>query len=162
MRLSEQIASQLHEKWRQTRLSNGVYEPRWKKVKDAGFAERAKMNIGGGNLRTNDNGEVEIDIANTSYFDLSPDWQAENKAAGEVIERIILSGKDYTLDEVGEIIHSEWLKRNDWAKDDPILSQPFAKLPVSEQRKDLEQYEVGLAAYEEMVKENKNAQVEHE
>ena len=48
MLISEIIASRLYEKWRQTRLSNGIYEPRWKKVKDAGFVEKVKMNIGGG------------------------------------------------------------------------------------------------------------------
>ena len=32
---AKEIAAELHEDWRKTRLtSDGIYEPRWKKIKD--------------------------------------------------------------------------------------------------------------------------------
>lgn len=98
-------------------------------------------------VRINENGEYEIDIANTCYFNLSKDWQEENRLAGEVVARLVESGKDYTDAEVGEIIHNEWLARNSWAKDGE-LGVPFAELPADEQEKDLVQYRIAKAMAE--------------
>lgn len=142
--LSELVAFELHEAWRRPRLrEDGTYEPRWKKIKDEVFVEEMKKS--GETLpdyiRVNENGEYEIDIANTCYFNLSKDWQEENRLAGEVVARLVESGKDYTEAEVGEIIHSEWLARNSWAKDGE-LGVSFAELPADEQEKDLVQYRI--------------------
>lgn len=141
MTLQETVAFELHEAWRRPRaLGDGTYEPRWKKIKDENYVARF-----GGKLpayvRVTETGEYEIDIANACYSQLSSDWQAENKAAAEVVAKIIESGKQLTEAEVGEIIHSAWLERNSWAKDGE-LGVPFAELPVEEQEKDLVQYRI--------------------
>ena len=40
-------------------------------------------------IRVNADGSVEINIANCTYENLSPAWQAENKAAAEVVADIL-------------------------------------------------------------------------
>ena len=150
MKLAEQIASKLHEDWRKTRLTEtGVYEPRWKKVKDESFILKLDLENLPANVRINE-GVVEIDIANSTYQQLSADWQAENKAAAEVVAEVLESDKDYSIDEVGEIIHTEWLKRNDWAKGGE-LDVPFVDLPKNEQNKDLAQYYIGIETMEQIL-----------
>ncbi len=154
MDLGTRIAARLHEEWRETRKkADGTYEPRWKKVTDKKFVAGLDVRNLPPYLRLDDHHFVEIDIANTPYEKLSPDWQAENKAAGKVVAEIIESKKLYSRDEIGTIIHDEWLKRNSWAKSDPILGKDFIDLPEDEQDKDLVQYDIGIEAYQEMLKE---------
>lgn len=143
MTLADTVAFELHEAWRRPRLqADGTYEPRWKKIKDEVFVENIKkadkMPI---YVRVNEAGEYEIDIANACYFQLSEDWKGENKAAAEVVAKMVESGKDYTDAEAGDIIHKAWLERNSWAKDGE-LGVPFTELPVDEQEKDLVQYRI--------------------
>lgn len=146
MKFSEQIASELHEVWRKTRLrQDGSYEPRWKKVKDIEFVKNLDLANLPETIRITPENDLEIDIANTSYQDLSEDWKAENKAAGEVVANLLSSDIKYSRSEIGQIIHSEWLKRNKWATNDPVLSLPFDQLPEEEQKKDLNQYDIGVA-----------------
>lgn len=141
-----QLASAFHEDWRKTRL-RGAFEPRWKKIKDNSFVERLDENNLPANVRKTDNG-FEIDIANSSYGQLSRDWCEENFEAATVVMRILISDKKYTLDEVGSIIHDAWLERNEWAKGGE-LDVPFEKLPKEEQDKDLRQYEIALKLEQE-------------
>lgn len=145
--LANKIASQLHEDWRKTRLrEDGTYEPRWKATKSANFDANLDRDNLPTYIRVNEDGSVEIDIANCSYENLSPAWQAENKAAAEVVADILAReahGERFSLDEVGAIIHDQWLLRNDWAKGGD-LDKPFADLPKVEQDKDLDQYRIGL------------------
>ena len=143
--LAEDLAYALHEEWRKTRLkADGSYEPRWKKIKDDNYIKDLNKKDLPSYVRKNEEGIWEIDIANAGYTQLSADWQAENKAAAEVVAQIIESGKNYSREEIGDIIHNAWLERNSWAKDDPVLGLPFAKLPKEEQDKDLVQYDTGL------------------
>jgi len=90
-------------------------------------------------------------------------WQAENKAAAEVIVGILeregsevdLSDAE-TYDRVGEEIHTAWVERNSWQRGavikdregNPVLNKQgeevrygdaFAKLPEVEQEKDISQ-----------------------
>jgi hypothetical protein len=148
MELSENIAFELHEEWRKTRLKeDGSYDPRWKAIKDKEFASKLEGQVLPSYIRKNETGVYEIDIANAHYNQLSPDWQAENKAAGKVVAQIIESGKRLTRSQVGNIIHNAWLERNAWAKDGE-LGVPFDKLPKNEQDKDIAQFEVALKVYE--------------
>ena len=79
MDLEIKIASELHEDWRKTRLNeDGSFEPRWKKVKDEEFVSNLEPEKLPKNVRAVEDG-YEIDIANSSYEELSPDWQEENK-----------------------------------------------------------------------------------
>ena len=143
MNLSEDVAFALHEQWRQTRLQgDGSYEPRWKKIKDEAFISKFEGVELPRYVRKGENG-YEIDIANACYLQLSSDWQNENKAAAEVVAKIVESGAQLSKDEIGEIIHNAWLERNPWAKDGE-LGVPFAKLPKEEQDKDMVQYDVAL------------------
>ncbi len=151
MKLSEKIASALHEDWRKTmQQGDSVYEPRWKKVKDLTFVEALDFSNLPHNVRIIDNDNVEIDIANSTYFELSEDWKAENKAAAEVVASIVESGKELSREEAGEIIHDEWLKRNNWAKDDPVLGKSFSELPFEEQEKDIKQLKIAKEIFEKM------------
>jgi 2'-5' RNA ligase len=136
---SAKIANALHEDWRKTRKqADGTFEPRVKKTKDQKWIDAHDSD--------------EVDIANTSYDDLPGDWQAENKAAGEVVQRI-LKQRGGTVDlsdektrlEVGEEIHKAWLSRNDWAAGGD-LDVPFAELPKDEQDKDTDQIKVAMRA----------------
>ena len=126
------LASEFHEDWRKTRLDlDGNFEPRIKSTKDEVWIAA--------------HGTNEVDIANSTYAELPEDWQAENKAAAEVIVDIIddadglLSLEDPEVRNiVGERIHAAWLSRNEWAKGGE-LDVPFADLPIDEQNKDLNQ-----------------------
>ena len=143
MKLSDDVAFVLHEQWRQTRLKkDGSYEPRWKTIKDPDFIAKFDENDLPSYVRNTKNG-YEIDIANACFSQLSADWQNENKAAAEVVAKIVESGEQLSRDEIGEIIHNAWLERNSWAKDGE-LGVPFAKLTKEEQDKDMAQYDIAL------------------
>ena len=152
---AKEIAAELHEDWRKTRLtSDGIYEPRWKKIKDEEFIKNLPENLPE-YIRVNE-GVYEIDIANCSYNMLSADWQAENKAAGEVVAKILKMqriGAKLTIEEIGSFIHNEWLKRNEWAKGGE-LDVPFTELSKEEQDKDLNQYYIGVSKAAELKKES--------
>jgi len=132
------LASALHEDWRKTRLQeDGTFEPRVKPTTDE--------------MWISIHGTDQVDIANTEYVDLPEDWQAENKAAAEVIVGILyespeaqdLSDEEH-INMVGEKIHTAWLARNDWAKGGD-LDVPFKDLPADEQAKDINQLKIALS-----------------
>ena len=144
MEFSESIAFTLHEEWRRTRLKeDGTYEPRWKTINDKDFVANIKKDALPSYLRAVGDGSYEIDIANACYTQLSADWQSENKAAAEVVAKMVESGKKMSKDEVGSVIHGAWLERNSWAKDGP-LGVSFSELSKEEQYKDLRQYYVAV------------------
>jgi len=118
------------------------------------------------NIRVVD-GKYEIDIANSTYNQLSPDWQYENKEAGKVASELVIRGQRQYVsihnqvcwnssygeyldrEQVGNKIHNEWLKRNTWAKGGE-LDVPFKDLPPHEQAKDIDQYKIAYAIFEKM------------
>jgi len=142
-----EIGSQLHEDWRKTRLNeDGTYEPRWKKVKDENFDFDESSTC-----RKNEDGTIEIDIANRSFSELSSDWQYENLEAGKIVAQMVGDKTELTdeeRDEMASKIHDEWLKRNDWVFDEnygnPAQAVPFADLSEEEKDKDREQLKFGL------------------
>ena len=128
----DKLAGALHEDWRKTRLQeDGSFEPRVKPTKDEAWIAA--------------NGTDQVDIANTAYDSLPSDWQAENKAASEVVVGMMMD-KDARIDledpeqrsSVGSIIHAAWMSRNEWAKGGE-LDVPFDQLPPAEQAKDIDQ-----------------------
>ena len=144
---SKDVAFEAHERWRLTRLkSDGTYDPRWKAIKDQKFAANLDGKKLPSYIRKSENG-YEIDIANASFKQLSPDWQKENLEGAEVAVNIIIRDKNLTKDEIGDIIHNAWLERNPWAKDGP-LGVPYSELPKDEQEKDLEFYYIALTMIE--------------
>lgn len=133
------LAGVFHENWRETRLlPDGSYDPRMKQTTDQEWASK--------------HGVAEVDIANTVYDDLPSDWQAENKAAAEVIIDIVESygsidlSNPETYNQVGEEIHQAWLERNSWARGGE-LDVPFGELPENEQQKDISQMEIALTLF---------------
>lgn len=134
------LASTFHENWRKTRLTEqGEFEPRTKETEDETWIEA--------------HGTNKVDIANTAYEDLPSDWQAENKAAAEIIVDIIEEANgDIDLSDVevrsrvGQRVHEAWLSRNGWAEGGE-LDRPFDELPEKEQSKDIEQIQIGLEIF---------------
>lgn len=154
----DELASAFHEDWRKTRRNeDGTFEPREKSTTDEDWIAKHGTNT--------------VDIANTTYMELPADWQAENKAAAEVIVEIInrelmndpyRMGYAYTnsfplkfgdnmvypneIDMIGNKIHSKWLERNDWAKGGE-LDVWFGDLPFSEQQKDINQFQIAAELF---------------
>ena len=162
--IANRVAKELHDNWRKTRLKeDGSYEPRWKKINDKSYIKKLDKNKLPSNIRLAENG-YEIDIANSSYSQLSYDWQKENYEAARVVAGLVINEskrenqqeENLTKLEIGREIHNEWLKRNQWAKDDPVLSLPFDKLPKEEQEKDLEQYRLAKEIYMHLIISTKN------
>lgn len=154
IKLAKGVASALHEDWRKTRLNeDGSYEPRWKAIKDQNFVAKLNPSQLPNNIRAVDGG-YEIDIANSTYDQLSADWQYENQEAGKVVAGLVIH-KQYdnaslSRQQIGDEIHNEWLKRNTWAKGGK-LDVPFAKLSGEEQYKDIIQYRIADNYYKENI-----------
>ncbi len=117
----EQLASKLHEKWaegyRSGEMAKGNENPT--RMKDDG--------MGG-----------QVDILNTSYAELPPKWQAENKAQAESAIGLVardMAGAMNNLETLAAEVHEQWLSRNSWAKDGP-LGVPYSELPEEEKQKD--------------------------
>jgi hypothetical protein len=89
----------------------------------------------------------QVDILNTSYSDLPPKWQAENKAQAESAIGLVAKNMDDAMGNIEGLaaqVHEQWLSRNSWAKDGP-LGVAYSELPEEEKQKDRD---VITAAYE--------------
>ena len=132
--LSYSLGSDLHEAWRALRKrEDGTFEPRIKKSKDEAWNAS--------------HGTDEVDIANCSFEELPSNWQYENLEAARVAIELVydktISQEPITqeeLEEMGSVIHEEWLKRNTWVYDpnygDPKLAVSYLQLSKEEQDKD--------------------------
>jgi hypothetical protein len=117
----EMLASKLHGIWadnyRSGEMAKGNENPT--RMKDEG--------MGG-----------QVDILNTSYSDLPPKWQAENKAQAESAIGLVAKNMDNAMMDIEGLsaqVHEQWLSRNSWAKDGP-LGVPYSELPEEEKQKD--------------------------
>lgn len=117
----EMLASKLHGIWadnyRSGEMAKGNENPT--RMKDDG--------MGG-----------QVDILNTSYSDLPPKWQAENKAQAESAIGLVARNMDSAMMDIENLsaqVHEQWLSRNSWAKDGP-LGVPYTELPEEEKQKD--------------------------
>lgn len=139
------VASSLHDNWREPRKNQvtGKYEPRWKPAGDALFEARYKTQLQPGetkdNVRMTADGKIEIDIANTDYENLTPKWQQENLASAEVAVFQLMNyvngekirGQElkeidhYRLEVISSLVHHFWLDRNQYAKEDAVMSLPY-------------------------------------
>lgn len=127
MPAATEVASRLHESWREgRRRPDGTYEPRMKDDGKGGM----------------------IDIANTPFADLPETWQKENMASAKHVIRAIDENPDATDDEIASMVHDAWVARNEtWAPDD--LKVPFDQLPEDEKDKDRLVVEEARKALEE-------------
>jgi len=127
----EMLASKLHETWAEG-------------MRTSLMAKGAPLE------RFRDDGEGgQIDILNTSYSDLTPKWQSENKAQAESAIGLVAKNMN---DAIGNIeglaaqVHEQWLSRNSWAIEQKSpLAVPYSELPEEEKKKDRD---VITAAYE--------------
>ena len=91
----------------------------------------------------------QIDILNTSYSDLTPKWQSENKAQAESAIGLVAKNMDGALENIEGLaaqVHEQWLSRNSWAIEQKSpLAVPYSELPEEEKQKDRD---VITAAYE--------------
>ena len=117
----DMLASKLHENWasgyRAGEMAKGNENPT--RMKDDG--------MGG-----------QVDILNTSYSDLPPKWQAENKSQAESAISLVAKNMENAMgniDGLASEVHEQWLSRNSWAKDGP-LGVPYSELPEEEKQKD--------------------------
>jgi hypothetical protein len=117
----EMLASKLHGIWadnyRSGEMAKGNENPT--RMKDDG--------MGG-----------QVDILNTSYSDLPPKWQAENKAQAESAIGLVARNMDSAMMDIENLsaqVHEQWLSRNSWAKDGP-LGVSYTELPEEEKQKD--------------------------
>lgn len=145
---SSAMASELHDQWRNENQNphevDGkiVYEPR---VKILAEVDGEQKWFNDGKVPENATEIKRQDIANTPYDQLDKHWQAENKAAADVVVGLMVerNGKidlddPATRSEVGGIIHDAWLTRNPWEQDGE-LGVPFDQLDETQQAKDLSQ-----------------------
>lgn len=145
-RMVIELASQFHEGWRQSyreglqRDGKDVETPRTKPTKDAAWIKA--------------HGTDQVDIAHTKYEDLPEDWQAENKAAAEVVmsgvSDAVEAGQNLnepqTIEGIADTVHQAWLGRNgDWAPEEQKL--PYAQLSEPEKAKDRDQVLKGVKVY---------------
>ena len=137
-KLSCSMWADLHESWRASRKKEDwTFEPRIKKSKDEEWNK----------IHNTD----EVDIANTKFEDLPSNWQYENLEAAKVaiwlvFDKLVsdwLDEKKFNFDEIeklSNIVHEEWLKRNQWVYDkeygNPTLAKPYEELPEEEKAKD--------------------------
>ena len=128
----EMLGSKLHEKWaegyRSGEMAKGNENPT--RMKDDG--------MGG-----------QVDILNTSYAELPPKRQAENKAQAEAAIGLVskdMSGAMDNLENLAAQVHEQWLSRNSWAIEQKSpLAVPYSELPEEEKQKDRD---VIIAAHE--------------
>ncbi len=104
-----EIGSRLHDEWRSHRkLENGKYDPRWKATTDNIYEPRD------GKSRFNEDGVLEVDIANLSFEELPKDWQKENLEAGLSVADIVGDKQDISPEEMEEYaikVHEAWCDR---------------------------------------------------
>jgi hypothetical protein len=91
--------------------------------------------------RFRDDGEGgQIDILNTSYAELTPNWQAENKAQAKSAIGLVAKNMDSAIENIEELaaqVHEQWLSRNPWAIEQKSkLAVSYSELPEEEKQKD--------------------------
>lgn len=134
---------------------DGTFEPAWRGVN----GEKALKNKSPEDLMTEGYSELAaheavIDIANQPYNEYSEYWKEQNRGGAEFLIGLMdergadaLSALDLEDEKVraeyGDLIHENWISRNEWVKDpdygDPKLACSFAELSPEEQQKDIDQ-----------------------
>lgn len=146
MTLENKIAIQLHEDWRKFREnSDGTFESVWHKVDNKEFVEDLDLSNLPANIRVVD-GEIEIDIANSNFAQLSPDLQRDYFESAKVVAEVLKEKDDLTLDQIGEKIYNAYLSRNTKTNRKP---KSFEKLSGKRQKEILREYRIGLEVLNE-------------
>ena len=140
------------------KMEDGTLQPAWRGVN----GEKAYKNkspqqlVEEGMFTTVEEAQaVIIDIANTPYDQYSEYWKEQNRGGAEYLislldelgaEEILkqdFAGDENARQKYGNLVHNNWLSRNEWVKDpqwgDPKLAVPYAELDPVEQQKDIDQ-----------------------
>ena len=148
------LAARLHESWRRDfQKENGRETPIWAFIKDEEYI---------GVLDPDDLppyismiAEKYVINTNINYVYLSPDWKRENYAIACLVKELILrieSGEALKDREIGEFLHERRIlraRRNEQVMN-PMMRVEYAELPLTEQIKYLNQFVLGVSAYEEL------------
>ncbi len=138
-----------------SKREDGTFEPAWRGVN----GEKALKNKSPEDLIAEGYSdlaahEAVIDIANQPYNEYSEYWKEQNRGGAEFLIGLMdergadtLSSLDLEDEKVraeyGDLIHENWISRNEWVKDpnygDPKLACSFADLDPKEQQKDIDQ-----------------------
>jgi hypothetical protein len=142
-------------------LPNGLQnEPRIKQLSEK-LDEDFVKDVINGKIKTSDtlwveNGEVNMDIANTPFTQLSPYWQYDNFMAGACATRSVITNwegithqdpqvRKYVTVAVANAIHESWIARGnvgDWNKE---LETAYINLPENQKEKDLKHYRMATS-----------------
>jgi len=151
----------LHDKWRAPRekkdadgKGTGKYEPRVKVLVNI-EGEEKWFNKGDSKIPVDAQVLKEQDIANTSYEELDPNWQKDNKVAAKIAMNEVFSAveKGQTLDDpsfiesASAVIHDEWLKRNGGQATE-IQKKPYEELLEDIKEQDRVQLKKAIEIYQ--------------
>ena len=134
---------------------DGTFEPAWRGINgEKAYKNKSPEDLIAEGMSEADARAAVIDIANQPYNEYSDYWKEQNRGGAEFLIKLIdergqdaISNLDLEDDQVraeyGDLIHENWISRNEWVKDpnygDPALAVPFSELSEAEQQKDIDQ-----------------------
>ena len=136
--LIEEVGTIAHEAWKRDHFAmRGADTPRWKATSDQGYIDSNLQNIGkeGFEWLRLEGDRLEVNIAAIGYSRLPSDWQAENRATGEVVLGLLRSAVERGLDPFSQEfiktaideIHVQWIVRNGQYAED-LQKQSIAEM----------------------------------
>lgn len=167
------LASYLHQAYCDGRklaepLPNGLMnEPRIKELGEE-LDKDFVADVLSGKIPTSDtlyieNGKVFMDIANTSFTQLSPHWQYDNFNAGATAARSVITNwegiksynpwvRKHVEVAVANAIHEAWISRGNVGAWNQGLAIAYINLPVEEQDKDKVHYKMACDMMSTLIK----------
>ena len=162
--LGAMLGSVLHKDYCEGRkldkpLENGLENDPRVKVLNQELDQQFVKDVLIGKIPTSDTlyiegGKVYMDIANTSFENLSPYWQYDNFMAGACAARSVITNwdglmhpnpevREYVKVGVANAIHESWIGRGNVEAWNSDLATAYINLTPSEQEKDLKHYVMG-------------------
>jgi hypothetical protein len=138
------------------KLEDGTFQPAWRGANgEKQYKGKSPAEIAAEEGITEDEARAKVvDIANQPYNEYSEYWKEQNRGGADFLVKLldergngIVSVLDLTDEatraEYGDLIHENWISRNEWVKDpnygDPNLAKPYLELTPEEQQKDIDQ-----------------------
>lgn len=137
-----------------TKREDGTFEPAWRGVNgEKAYKNKSPADLIAEGMSEDEARAAVIDIANQPYNEYSEYWKEQNRGGAEFLINLmdergeaVLAGLDLNDEKVrneyGDLIHENWISRNEWVKDpnygDPALAVPFNELSAEEQQKDID------------------------
>jgi hypothetical protein len=134
---------------------DGTFEPAWRGVNgEKPFKGKSPEDLIAEGMSPEEASKAVIDIANTPYDQYSEHWKSQNRGGAEYLITLLdergaeeITNLDLSdsavISELGNLIHENWISRNEWVKDpeygNPDLAKPFDDLSPEEQQKDIDQ-----------------------